>query len=166
MKAFVRLMVAIACAATGACRSDPGRLESELVGTATAEPLIFHGNCLAGWMVALDLQLNETRGIDVLLDLLSYRLFDEGREIGIGSEAMDAATLEERYGSRVVPANGSRVFRIGLQSGVRPEGPILVTGDAVGLDADGNGVSLPFRFTAELVVHDPDPPLGGPCLPD
>jgi hypothetical protein len=166
VKTLIRLTVAIACSAAGACRSDPGRLDSQLVGTATADPLIFHGNCLAGWMVRLDLQLTETHGSDVLLDLLTYRLFDVGRDIGIGSESMDGATLEDRYGSRVIPANASRVFRIGLQSGVRPEGPIHVSGTAVGLDEDGNGVNLPFDFRATLEVHDPEPPIGGACPPD
>ena len=151
--------------AASACGSDPGRLQSELAGGATADPQIFHGNCLAGWVVSLDLQFNETQGVDVALDLLGYRLFDEGRETVIGSENLDGATLEERYGSRVIPAHGSRIFRIGLPSGLRPQGPILVTGTAVGLDENGNGVNLQFRLTADLVVNDPAPSDGGACLP-
>ncbi len=158
-------ILAIVVATTSACSSDPGRLQSELAGSATAEPQIFHGNCFAGWIVSLDLQFNETQGVDVSLDLLSYRLFDEGRETVIGSENLDGATLEERYGSRVIPAHGARIFRIGLPSGLRPQGPILVTGSAVGLDENGNGVNLSFRLTADLVVHDPEPSDGGACPP-
>src|SRR5262245_44963553 len=165
VRKLTRIALAIACAAAVACRSDPGRLEAELVGAATADPLIFHGDCLAGWMVAVDLQLSETHGADVLLDLLSYRMADDGRDIEIGSESMNGTTIEERYGSRVVPAHGARIFRIGLQSSTRPEGPILVSGDAVGLDQDGNGVRHSFHFSADLVVHDPEPPLGGACPP-
>jgi len=158
----VAFVVVTACA----CSSDPGRLESDLVGTATADPLIFHGNCFAGWLVSADLQLTETRGKDVTLDLLSYRLFDEGRQLGIGSENIDGAALEERYGSRVVPAHGVRVFRIGLQSGVRPVGPLLVTGNAVGLDENGDGVNLEFQHTAPIDIHDPVPSPDGACPPE
>ena len=158
-------ILAIVVAASSGCGSDPGRLESEVAGDATADPQIFHGNCFAGWFVSLDLQFNETQGVDVALDLLGYRLFDEGRETVIGSESLDAATLEERYGSRVIPARGARIFRIGLPSGTRPEGPILVTGTAVGLDENGNGVNLQFRLTADLVVNDPVPSTGGACPP-
>jgi hypothetical protein len=158
-------ILAIVVAASSACGSDPGRLESEVAGDASADPQIFHGNCLAGWVVSLDLQFNETQGVDVALDLLSYRLFDEGRETVIGSESLDAATLEERYDSRVIPAHGARIFRIGQPSGLRPQGPILVTGTAVGLDENGNGVNLQFRLTADLVVNDPEPSDGGACPP-
>jgi hypothetical protein len=158
-------LIAFVVATASACSSDPGRLDAELVGSATADPLIFHGNCFAGWLVSADVELQETRGKDVTLDLLNYRLFDQGREATIGSENLDGPALQERYGTRVVAANGTRVFRVGLPSEVRPEGPLLVTGNAIGLDEDGNGVNLSSQLGADLVVTDPVPAPGA-CPPE
>jgi len=154
----------IAVVSLGGCNARQGELGVELSGPAVSVPFVFHGNCVAGWSVAVDVRLRETGGRTVVIRSLTFRLTDEGRnaELG-GSYTLTAAELTERFGGNFVPAHGSRVYRLAGRADARPEGPILLAGAIDARDESGRTVATSFRSSApELVVHDPDL-SGGPC---
>jgi hypothetical protein len=147
------------------CRSpQAARLATEMAGAATGTPLIFHGNCFAGWEVTVELRVRETGGAAVWLGELSYRLSDEGLGATLAEDTLDAATLEARYGASTIPAHGERLFPLGGPSGGRPVGPIALDGVLRGRQGEGGAVFEEFRLTApSLVLEDPEPGSGGAC---
>jgi len=160
--AAAALTVLIALAS--GCGHQPAELAPSLVGPATASPLVFHGNCFAGWIVDVDLLLRETSGLAVLVDRIAYRLTDVGQARVLASETLDAGALEDRYKTHMVAANGSSVFSLTGRSGVRPVGPLVLDGEVTGRDEKGRFVSLRFQLTAaSLIVTDPVLGPGGAC---
>src|SRR4051794_16989731 len=90
----------------GGC-SRTGALTADLAPVAPATPLVFHGNCVTGWLLALDLRLTETGDAAVTLDSFSYGVVDEGTGLDLTGPdplILDAAAFESVAGSRVVPA--------------------------------------------------------------
>jgi len=157
--AFYVLLVSMGCS------PDPGELTVNLSGPATASPQYFHGNCFAGWSLGVDLHARETRGVDVFIASLTYRLSDQGSGVELRSETLDAEALDLTYGERasVLVARSTRIFLLVAVSSSRPVGPIAVTGTIEGRDENGQRVTAPFQLTANLVVNDPGPPGGGAC---
>ena len=148
------------------CGSEPGRLVAEIVGPAEADPLVFHGNCFAGWQLRVELRVRESGGTAVWIERLDYRLQDEGLGVSVVEESLDSAAIEERYGESLVPPNGSRVFPLGAPSGERPIGPVVLSGTVAGRDDGGSRVTTSFRLAApSLLVRDPDLGPGGACPP-
>ncbi|HXV61004.1 MAG TPA: hypothetical protein VEK15_09950 [Vicinamibacteria bacterium] len=147
------------------CGSDPAQLTVELVEPATATPQFFHGNCFAGYSVAVGLRVRETSFVGVFLDSLSYRVVDEGTGFEIASDVLDRATIDERYGAMasVLVGGGSRVYPLGGRSD-DPVGPLLVSGEIAGRDENGNNVRTSFNLRATLNVIDPEPPGSGACV--
>jgi len=148
------------------CGTEPGRLVAEIVGPAEADPLVFHGNCFAGWQLRVELRVRESGGTAVWIERLHYRLADEGLGVGLVEEALDTAAIEERFGESLVPANGARVLTLGALSTARPIGPVVLSGSVTGRDEGGSRVGTTFRLTApSLIVRDPDLGPGGACPP-
>ena len=106
------------------CGSDPAQIAVELVEPATATPQFFHGNCFAGYSVAVGLQVRETSFVGVFLDSLSYRVLDEGTGFEIAADTLDRTGLDEFFGAMasVLVAGGSRVYPLGGRSD-DPVGP-------------------------------------------
>jgi hypothetical protein len=148
------------------CTPDPAELTVSLAEPATATAQYFHGNCLAGFSVGVDLRVQETRRIGVLLSRLSYRVTDRGTGLVLVDESLDTRGMDERYGAGAssIPAGSTGVFRIGSVSNA-PVGPIAVAGGIEGLDENDQTVVESFDLSAPLVVIDPGPPSGGACTP-
>ncbi len=121
-------------AVVASCTPEPAELMVRLVGPAVGEPQFFHGNCFAGSIVRVDLQVQETQGVALRLERLSYRLSDEGRGVELAAEVLVGEALDERYGGRRLDAGGIRVLSLGAPSGSRPVGPIAVTGGIAATD--------------------------------
>ncbi|HSF16214.1 MAG TPA: hypothetical protein VLK65_11745 [Vicinamibacteria bacterium] len=165
MDAATRGFVAVvALLLLSTCGSDPAQLTVELIEPATATPQFFHGNCFAGYSVAVELRVRETSFVGVFLDSLSYRALDEGTGFEIAADTLDRATIDERYGAMasVVVGGGSRVYPVGGRSD-DPVGPVLVSGDITGRDENGKNVGTSFSLRAPLNVIDPEPPGSGAC---
>ncbi|HUG52516.1 MAG TPA: hypothetical protein VMR21_02900 [Vicinamibacteria bacterium] len=165
MRRLVAAAVVLAAAGAGGCDRPAGRLSVEVLGPVTAAPLVFHGNCFTGWLVAVQLRLRETEGVDVALERVSYRLADEGAGRELLAETLDAAQVEERAGSRLVPARGELRFPITAISTGEPIGPVVFEGEILGRDESGHAIVVPLRSTATMTVA-PPPALGaGACGP-
>ncbi len=148
------------------CTPDPAELMISLAPPATATAQYFHGNCFAGFSVGVDLRLQVTGRIGVVLSRLSYGLTDRGSGLVLLDESLDSRGIDERYGEGAssIPAGSTGVFRIGSVSDA-PVGPIAVTGGIEGLDENDQTVVESFDLSAPLVVIDPGPPSGGACPP-
>ncbi len=146
------------------CTPDAAELTVSLVEPATATANYFHGNCFAGFSVGVDLRIQETRRIGVVLTRLVYRLTDRGTDQLLADESLDTRGIDERFGERAssIGAGATKLFRVGSVSG-GPVGPIAVTGEIRGMDENDQTVAEAFDLSAPLVVNDPGPPAGGAC---
>ena len=146
------------------CSSDPAQLTVELVEPATATPQYFHGNCFAGFSVAVGLRVRETSFVGVFLDSFSYRVLDEGTGFEVAADALDRAGLDEFFGAMasVLVGGGSRDYPLGGRSD-DPVGPLLVSGEIAGRDENGKSVRTSFNLRATLNVIDQEPPGSGAC---
>jgi len=147
------------------CTPDPAELGVSLVEPATANAQYFHGNCFAGFSVGVGLRIRETRGIEVVISRLAYRVRDRGTGQVLADESLDGRSLEERYGgsARLVRAGETKTFPLAAISSERPEGPLAVQGEIEGMDENEQRVFAAFDLPAELTVNDPGPPAGGAC---
>jgi hypothetical protein len=148
------------------CTPDPAELTVSLAEPANANAQYFHGNCFAGFSVGVDLRVQETQRIGVLLSRLSYRVTDRGTGLVLVDESLDTRGIDERYGEGAssIRAGSTGVFRVGGRSDA-PVGPIAVTGGVEGMDENDQSVVESFDLSAPLVVSDPGPPSGGACVP-
>ena len=146
------------------CTPDPAVLVASAVEPATATAQYFHGNCFAGFSIGVDLRVQETQRVGVVLSRLAYRLTDRGTGQLLSDENLDRRGIEERYGERgsSIPAGSTKLFHVGSVSG-EPVGPIGVSGDIEGMDENDQTVVAAFDLSAPLVVNDPGPPSGGVC---
>lgn len=151
--------------ALASCDEETAGLTVSIPTTATATPQFFHGNCAAGWSVAVELRVRETGGVEVVLDELRYRVFDTGITEELGAEALDRATLIERYGTTaaVLPGGSTRSFPLGFPTEARPLGPLEVSGSLSGRDENGRAITAAFDLATPITVSDDPPPEGGAC---
>jgi len=148
------------------CTPDPAELTVSVVEPAIATAQYFHGNCVAGFSISVDLRIQETRRVGLVLSRLAYRLTDRGTGQLLADESLDARAIEDRYGERAssIGAGATKLFRIGSVSG-EPVGPLAVEGEIEGMDENDQTVAEAFDLSAALVVNDPGPPSGGACTP-
>ena len=149
------------------CTPDPAELTVSLVEPAAATAQYFHGNCFAGFSVGVGLRVQESRGIEVVISRLAYRIADRGTGRMLSDESLDAGTLEDRYGERasVTRAGASKTFPLTAISSDRPQGPLIVSGEIRGIDENDQAVAEAFDLSAALVVNDSGPPSSGACAP-
>jgi len=148
------------------CTPDPAELAVSLDEPANANAQYFHGNCFAGFSVGVDLRIQETKGIGVVLSRLSYRVTDRGTGQVLSDESLDSRALDERYGqsASVIPPSSGKNFRLGAISSDRPGGLLAVTGEIQAMDENDQTVVEAFDLSAPLLVNDPGPPpSGGAC---
>ena len=146
------------------CGRDPAELTVSVVEPVIANAQYFHGNCFAGFSFGVDLRVQETAGVGVVLSRLVYRLADQGTAEVISDESLDARAIEQRYGAgaSTLPSNGIRLYHlVGVSR--QPVGPISVAGEIEGLDDNEQRVAEAFQLSAALAVNDPGPPSDGAC---
>jgi hypothetical protein len=148
------------------CTQDPAELVVSAIEPATANAQYFHGNCFAGFGIALDLRVQETRRVSVLLSRFAYRLTDRGTGQSLADEDLNSREIDERYGERAssIPAGATKVFRIGGVSH-EPLGPLSIAGELAGMDENDRTVVASFDLSVRLEVSDPGPPESGACAP-
>jgi len=161
------LVITLAAPLGVACSSpEAARLAVDIAGPARAVPLVFHGNCQAGWQVSVDLRVRDTGDATVWLDRLDFAVVDVGQPRTVVDDSLDAAALASRYGVTQITAGLAVVLTIGGRSEGRPVGPVTVDGAAGGRDENGNRLIHPFHLTAApLDLRDADPSAGGACGP-
>lgn len=162
------LGAALALLTAGCGESPPAQLEVALAGPATVAPEVFHGNCLVGYSLSVELEVRETRGVDVALETFEFHLRDEGSGSELGGERLDAQTLEDRYGpgARSLAGHGSQVFRVGARSD-RGEGtgPLAVSGRASGRDVHDHRVETAFELHGAVEYAGGTSGSSGACSP-
>ena len=151
------------------CGNDPrAELDVGLAGPATVVPEIFHGNCLVGYSLSVELEVRETRGVDVVLDVLDFRLREEGSGSDLSGERLDAQSLEDRYGpgARSLAGHGVRTFRVGARydRGAGAE-PIAVSGSLSGRDLHDHRVEAAFDLRSAVEFVGEPPGSSGACSP-
>lgn len=137
----------------------------DLPADPIASPLVFHGNCLAGWQLSLELRLRESQGVDVALESLTYEVADGRTSQSWGGEMLDASALRSRYGEGAagVPAHGARELQLAVRVEGPVRGPIVVSGEVRGRDPAG-ALRESFRLSAaQVVVITPALDSGGAC---
>jgi hypothetical protein len=152
---------------TSACDGERADLVVALGSSAHVSPQYFHGNCFAGWSIAVDLVVRETNEVQVVLSAFDYRLVDQGAGAEVGADSLDSSAIEARFGSmaNVLPGRTSRTFTVGAVDESRPSGPLEVTGSLSGRDENGNAVRASFALESSLSVEDVPPPSDGACTP-
>ncbi|MGE0592224.1 MAG: hypothetical protein AB7G23_11765 [Vicinamibacterales bacterium] len=149
-----------------ACGAPGPELQLALAGDPVQSPLVFHGNCFAGWTIALEVEIRETRGSDVRLTGLSFEVRTaDGRRVG--GEALDEGSLADRYSADRLDIRGgtARAFVVSVISDDPLEGALVVSGAVTGTHADGI-VQQAYSLSGQVA---PPPasglPDGGACAP-
>ncbi|NOT44557.1 MAG: hypothetical protein HOP14_08145 [Acidobacteria bacterium] len=152
--------------AVAACGVPEPQLQVSLAGDPVQSLLVFHGNCPAGWTIALDVEIRETRGSDVRLTALSFEVHTaDGRRVG--GETLDERSLADRYGADRLDIRGgtARAFVVSVLSDDPLGGGLVVSGTVTGTHADG-AVHEAYSLSGQVA---PPPaaglPDGGACTP-
>jgi hypothetical protein len=160
----------LALTALSGCATERGDLEVSLV-TPVASRFIVHGNCFAGWYVAVNLIVRETRGVEVVIQSVSLRVEESTGNL-LGERMIDSTFLRDRFGEggATVPERGSLVIpmSVGAVKGSvqAPEidRSIVASGEVLAVDAQGS-VRDQFRMTATVTIDDRPVPTAGACTP-
>jgi hypothetical protein len=165
-KAF-NVLVGLGVIAAASCSAPRAGLVIDLQGTPTVTPLVFHGNCLAGFMLSYDLRVRETEGGQADLRLLRHALYDDATGEALGGETLDASALRERYGaeSMRLPPHGVQVFALGVRIGGPGRRTLVGEGEVEAADEAGP-VRRTYRLSLGVVtIEEPKPSAGGACPP-
>ena len=163
---LTRGLVAVAgLCVLASCATDRARLAVELPAPPSVTPLVFHGNCLAGFLLAFDLRLMETAGTALDLSALSFEVRDAVTAEGLGGETLDATALRDRYGAdalRLRP-HGSHSFAVAVRVSGAGRRAFFASGEVSGADSEGP-VRQPYRIDlGEVVLAPPPASEGGAC---
>ncbi len=148
------------------CAGARGSLEVAPGGVPRAAPLVFHGNCLAGWTVSIPLRVREVGGADVVVSGIELRVEDAATGTRLGAAALDAAALRETAGGRLPRVAGEESIElvVDVRVDLAIRAGVVVSGEVRGADARGV-VRGAFRLTAPPIVFDDVPSGGGACAP-
>jgi hypothetical protein len=167
-----RLAWFVALLAVASCGDPSAALLVELAGTPRALPLVFHGNCFAGYTVEASLRVRETEGVPVVLESLEFRFRDEN-QVDAGGDRLDSAALQERFGAEAlnVPSGGVRDLPLSWRfdsegrPASSPPAVLTLTGRIQAKDESDRRLSAPYSLTSRVdvvpYVHEP----GGACPP-
>lgn len=147
------------------CAGARGGLEVAPDGVPRAAPLVFHGNCLAGWTLSIPLRVREVGGADVVVSGIELRVEDAATGTPLGASTLDAAALREA-GGRLPRVAGEESIElvVDVRVDVAIRAGVVVSGEIRGADARGV-VRGTFRLTAPPIVFDDVPSGGGACAP-
>jgi len=158
----------LALSLLSACVHERAELEVSLV-PPVASRFVVHGNCFAGWYVVVDLIVQETRGVEVVIQSVSLRVEDQAGEL-LGERMIDSKFLSDRFGEFGATLHGGASLRIPMSVGAvqgsvdAPAiGPsIVASGEVLAADEQG-GVRSPFRILAAVTVQGGPLPGAGAC---
>ncbi len=149
--------------ALSSCADTRAALDVSLNGVPRVDPLVFHGNCVAGWMFSFILRVRETEGVDVRLSEISYQVMDTTTSEVLGTETLTSSRLIERFGENVhMGADQTRDFTLDVRVDGPPNGAVTITGDVRGIDSEGD-VRQTYRLSAASVDSSAAPGGGGAC---
>jgi hypothetical protein len=152
-----------------ACSEERAGLEVQLA-QPVASRFFAHGNCFAGWSIAIDVVVRETSGVEVVLDSVSVRVDDARTAEVLGERVVDATSLREQFGEAGAVIHGHGSLRLPMSVGAvagsvdapATSGALLVSGMVVAHDERGM-VQVPYRMTAELSIDGGALPTSGAC---
>src|ERR1700752_783386 len=136
------LVGALSMACLAGCARDRAALEVSVTSPVVI-PFIVHGNCFITWLIEFDATVGETRGVDVVVQSMSFRVEDSaGRRLS--ESTIDADVLREAR-----PGSGARwrghaanTLAISLSIGGFVESPptrdrVVISGEIVASDGEG-----------------------------
>jgi hypothetical protein len=127
-----------------ACSHDQGELGVGLANDPTTWQFRSH-NIAIGWMLQLEVAIDERGGVPVELDHVQLTAVDRGTSQAFNFFLMQKEDLD-REASSSLPAHGRIVLQPSLGLVVdRPTGPVAVLVEVFGTDRDGNAVSATLR---------------------
>src|SRR6201988_5399716 len=95
------LVGALSMACLAGCARDRAALEVSVTSPVVI-PFIVHGNCFITWLIEFDATVGETRGVDVVVQSMSFRVEDSaGRRLS--ESTIDADVLRE-----ALPGSGAQ----------------------------------------------------------
>jgi hypothetical protein len=138
-------LIAVALASCiAACSHDQGELGVGLAADPTT--WLFQSHTIpVGWMLQLQVAIEERGGVPIQLDHVQFTTLDRGTSQAFGFFLMQKEDLD-RNASSSIPAHGRVVLQpsLGLVPD-RPTGPIAVLVEVFGTDKEGNAVSAMLR---------------------
>jgi hypothetical protein len=163
--AFKRLIPTVGAVSLVVCGAPRAAVDVALDGTPVAAPLVFHGNCVAGWLLSLELRLRETQGVDAILDGVTYMVDDLASGAALGGESLNGASLRARFGdgATTLPGRGSVKLTLAVRVDEPPAHGVRVSGAVAGHDTAGPW-GAPFSLSAaQVIAQAPLPGPGGAC---
>jgi hypothetical protein len=160
--------VVLALGMLSTCAHDRAGLEVSLV-PPVASRFVVHGNCFAGWYVAVDLIVRETKGVDVVIQSVSLRVEDQAGQL-LGERMIDSDFLRDRFGEFGATLSAGTSLRIPMSVGA-VNGPveapaigpsIVASGEVLAADEQGS-LRAPFRISAAVTVEGGSLPTAGAC---
>jgi hypothetical protein len=148
------LLLAASGCATG---DDPAFLEARLLGPPLARQVVVPGLTPPPqlWGAQYELEIQETKCVDVTLTFVQVQVFEEGFQLFFGAEpdSYDPARLAELGLSRLAACE-ALVLRgfVGSIGAPQPRGPVRVLLRVIGTDARGHGVGLDVALPSPLQV--------------
>jgi hypothetical protein len=148
-----------------ACGGKGPEARVTLASAPVLTGLVFHGDCVAGWLLEATIRVSAGREESLILDHFAYH-FTEG-DLAAG-ETLVGRDLVDRYGESAdrIAAGGSRDYRLGIRWLTNALPQVTLTGEISGVGESGSMVFQSFSFPDVPVVLAPlDPGLGACFTP-
>lgn len=164
----MRLGTVLALALVSGCAQARAELDVTLT-PPVASRFVVHGNCFVGWFLGVDLLVRETRGVEVAVESVSFRVEDAAGRL-LGERVVESAELAALYGESAVriPAHGEIRIPMGIGPLVGPveapaiDGPVVASGTVLAADEQG-GVRRAYRMPSAVTVAADPLPTAGAC---
>jgi hypothetical protein len=156
----------VLAAAVALCMSACGGSRPEARVTLASSPvltgLVFHGDCVAGWLLEATIRVSAGREESLSLDRLAYH-FIEG-DLAAG-EILMGRDVVDRYGDGAdrIGAGGSRDYRLGIRWLNNALQKVTLVGEVSGVGESGSLLQT-FSFPDVPVVQAPLGPGLGACF--
>jgi hypothetical protein len=134
------LLAVVLAFSSVACSHDQGALGVGLANDPTTWQFRSH-NIAIGWMLELQVAIDERGGVPIQLDRVQFTALDRGTSQAFNFFLMQKEDLD-RDASSSIPAHGRIVLQpsLGLVTD-RPTGPVAVLVEVFGTDREGNAVT-------------------------
>ncbi len=132
-----------------------------LVSPPVLTGLVFHGNCVALWLLEATVRVSAGREEALILDRFAFHFTEGALTAG---DTLDGRQLRERFGddAQKVAAGGSRDYRLGILWPTSTARQVTLGGEVSGLGESGPLLEG-FSFPDLPVVASPLGPGLGAC---